>query len=162
LNANNKAYLRGLAKEFGESTNKVRLELNKLEDAGILCSEYEGNKKYFCANKQHPLFTDIHNIVLKYAGVDRIIEEIVKHVGEVNKVYLTGDWAIGKESDVIDLCIVGANLNKHYLLELIGKIESLIDKRIKYLIYQNDMNIKDAVLLWADDSNEKSSTFNTI
>ena len=32
LNSANKAYLRGLAQEFGESTNAIRLELNKLRD----------------------------------------------------------------------------------------------------------------------------------
>ena len=151
MNANNKAYLRGLAQEFGESTNAVRLELNKLEGAGMLYSEYDGNKKYFCANKKHPLFTDIQNIVRKYVGLDRIIEDVVKELGEVQKVYLTGDWAKGKESNVIDLCIVGTNLNKHYLLELIDKTEHLIGKKIKYLTYQDSKNIKEALLLWSDE-----------
>lgn len=41
-----KAYLRGLAEEFGESTNAIRLELNHLEEAGLLTAETEGNKKY--------------------------------------------------------------------------------------------------------------------
>ncbi len=36
LNPNNSAYLRGLSEEFGESTNAVRLELNRLEDAKML------------------------------------------------------------------------------------------------------------------------------
>jgi len=151
LNANNKAYLRGLAQEFGESTNAVRLELNKLEDAGMLYSEYDGNKKYFCANKQHALFADIQNIVRKYVGLDRIIENVVEKLGEIEKVYLTGDWAKGKESDIIDLCIIGKNINKHYLLELIEKTERLIGKKIKYLTYENSKNINDGLLLWSDE-----------
>ena len=39
LNSSMKAYLRGLAEEFGESTNAIRLELNHLEEAGLLKSE---------------------------------------------------------------------------------------------------------------------------
>lgn len=39
-----KAYLRGLADEFGESTNAIRLELNHLEEAGLLCAESKGIK----------------------------------------------------------------------------------------------------------------------
>ncbi|MFM7301395.1 MAG: ArsR family transcriptional regulator, partial [Crocinitomicaceae bacterium] len=43
LNPTMKAYLRQLADEFGESTNAVRVELNRLTEAGILESEAIGN-----------------------------------------------------------------------------------------------------------------------
>ena len=148
LNSANKAYLRGLAQEFGESTNAIRLELNKLEGAGMLCSEYDGNKKYFSANKAHPLFYDIQNIVRKYVGVDQIVDQIVNDLGAIKKIYLTGEWAKGKESDVIDLCFVGSNLNKIYLLELIEKTEQLIGKKIKYLIYQEHEILEEGLLIW--------------
>ena len=32
LNSNSKAYLRGLEQEFAESTNAIRVELNKFEE----------------------------------------------------------------------------------------------------------------------------------
>lgn len=44
LNGNTTSYLRGLESEFGESTNAIRLELNKMEEAGMLESFLEGNK----------------------------------------------------------------------------------------------------------------------
>ena len=44
LNSNNKAYLRNLEEEFGESTNAIRIELNRFEQAGMLTSLSEGNK----------------------------------------------------------------------------------------------------------------------
>lgn len=151
LNSANKAYLRGLAQEFGESTNAIRLELNKLEGAGMLCSEYDGNKKYFSANKEHPLFSDMQNIVRKYVGIDKIIDQVVKDLGDIRKVYLTGDWSKGKESEVIDLCFVGLNLNKVYLIGLIEKTEQLIGKKIKYLIYQDNEKIENALLIWSKE-----------
>lgn len=148
LNSANKAYLRGLAQEFGESTNAIRLELNKLESAGMLCSEYDGNKKYFSANKAHPLFSDIQNIVRKYVGIDQIVDQIVNDLGAIKKIYLTGEWAKGKESEVIDLCFVGTDLNKIYLLELIEKTEQLIGKKIKYLIYEEHEILEECLLIW--------------
>jgi len=39
LNSSNKSYLRGLESEFGDSTNGIRLELNKLEEAGLLTTK---------------------------------------------------------------------------------------------------------------------------
>ena len=63
LNGNTSSYLRNLESEFGESSNAIRLELNKFEEAGLLNTSLEGNKKLFKANTQHPLFKDIHNIL---------------------------------------------------------------------------------------------------
>lgn len=45
LNSNTKAYLRSLESEFSESSNAIRLELNRLEQSGMLSSFMEGNKK---------------------------------------------------------------------------------------------------------------------
>jgi len=56
LNSSTSSYLRDLESEFGESTNAIRLELNRFEQAGLLSSASIGNKKMFSANTQHPLF----------------------------------------------------------------------------------------------------------
>ena len=52
----NSGYLRSLAKEFDESTNSVRVELNRLADAGLLVAEDEGKTKMYKANEGHPFF----------------------------------------------------------------------------------------------------------
>ncbi len=54
LNYHNISYLRDLASEFGESTNAIRLELNKMEEAGLLLATHKGNKKLFKANAKTP------------------------------------------------------------------------------------------------------------
>jgi DNA-binding transcriptional regulator PaaX len=54
LNSRSTSYLRGLESEFGESSNAIRLELNRFEKAGMLKSYSEGNRKYFQANTDHP------------------------------------------------------------------------------------------------------------
>jgi DNA-binding transcriptional regulator PaaX len=46
LNSNTTAYLRSLEEEFGESTNSIRIELNRFEKAGFLASHSQANKKY--------------------------------------------------------------------------------------------------------------------
>ena len=76
LNSNNTGYLRDLEGEFRESTNAIRQELNRFENAGLLTSVLSGNKKVFRANTSHPLFRDIHNILLKYTGIDRVMDEV--------------------------------------------------------------------------------------
>jgi len=135
LNSNTKSYLRSLESEFGESSNGIRLELNKLEKAGMLSSFLKGNKKIFQANTTHPLFREIHNILLKHIGLDKIIVQVIERLGDVDKVFLTGEFAKGLDSQVIDLIFIG-DIDKTYLINLIEKAEGMINRKIRYLIYQ--------------------------
>lgn len=134
LNSNTTAYLRSLESEFGESTNAIRLELNRFEQAGMLRSFAKGNKKIFQANTDHPLFGEIHNIILKQIGIDQVLEQVVKRLGTVQQVFLTGDFAKGLNSQIIDLVFIG-DIDKTYLINLTDKAETLINRKIRYLIY---------------------------
>ncbi|MCU0441504.1 MAG: ArsR family transcriptional regulator [Bacteroidia bacterium] len=136
LNGKTSSYLRNLESEFGESSNAIRIELNKFEEAGLLKTATEGNKKLFQANTKHPLFSDIQNILMKYTGLDHIIEHVIQKLGDVEEVYLVGELAKGINSPIIDLVFVG-NVNKTYLIALIDKAEKLLNKKIRYVIYAN-------------------------
>ncbi|MBL7937654.1 MAG: ArsR family transcriptional regulator, partial [Bacteroidia bacterium] len=135
MNSNTTAYLRNLEEEFGESTNGIRVELNKFEKAGFLDSFSEGNKKIFKVNTKHPLFSDINKIILKMVGVEYIMDYILQSVGNLEKVYLVGKLAKGQNSDIIDLVLVGKELKKAFLLEQIEKAEKKINKKIRFVIF---------------------------
>lgn len=137
LNSNSSAYLRSLENEFGESTNSIRIELIRFEKAGLLKSQYKGNKKFFRANTEHPLFNAINNLLRKHLGFDRIIETVVKKLGEIKCVFVVGDFARGIDNNIIDLIFIG-NINKNFLVELIEKAEKLIKRRIRYLVFTPD------------------------
>jgi hypothetical protein len=137
LNPGTTAYLRGLAEEFNESTNSIRLELNRFEGAGMLLSENKGNKKLYKANSKYPLLGDLHSILLKHIGVDRIIEVVIERMGQLDKMYLAGDYATGKDSGVIDLVFVG-DIDKVYLINLVSKAEKMIDRKLRFLTYETD------------------------
>ena len=59
LNSNNTAYLRNLEEEFQESTNSIRIELNRFEEAGLLYASAEDNKKIFKVNTSNSFFNDL-------------------------------------------------------------------------------------------------------
>ena len=161
LNSSTKSYLRGLEAEFGESSNSIRLELNRLEKAGMLSSSSLGNKKIFQANKKHPLFREVHSIILKYIGFDKIIENVIERLGDVEKVYVSGAFAKGLDSPIIDLVFIG-EVNKSYLIELIDKVEKVISRKVRYVIFNSDdeqllewgRKDLDPLLLWSQE-NEK-------
>lgn len=130
LNSQTTAYLRNLETEFGESTNAIRQELNRFEKAGLLSSFTKGNKKVYHANTSHPFFPDIQKILMKHVGIDQIVEEIVLRVGDLRKAYVTGDFANGKISKVIDILLVGDQFNADYLAKLVKKAEDLTSRTI--------------------------------
>jgi hypothetical protein len=134
LNSKASAYLRGLEAEFGESTNSIRIELNRLEESGMLISDADGNKKRYRANTSYPLYSEIHSILRKYIGLDTIINAVIEKLGHVERVYLTGNFARGIDGPMIDLLIVG-NVDKAYLVDLIDKVEPLIHRRIRYVVF---------------------------
>ncbi len=137
LNSSSRSYLRGLESEFGESTNAIRQELNRFEKAGMLTSYTEGNRKYFQANTQHPLYREVHNILIKYIGFDTIIDTVIERLGEIREVYLIGQLSNGLDSPVIDLMLTG-DIDENYLVRLIRKAEELIHRKIRYIIYRTD------------------------
>jgi predicted nucleotidyltransferase len=160
LNSNSRSYLRGLESEFGESTNSIRLELNKFEQAGLLTTEMDGNKKYFRANTKHPLYSDIHNILLKHIGFDKIIKRVIQKLGNLDRVYVVGDFAKGKNNQIIDLIFVSEELNMEYLINLIDKVEIIIKRKIRYLVfsknefseYIHNKDKSEFLLLWKNEN----------
>jgi len=154
LNPGSIGYLRGLEEEFGESSNAIRIELNRFEAAGMLESYLEKNKKIYRANKKHPLYAGIQEILSKQIGIDCILEKIVRKLGNVNKAYLTGPLAKGRNHGPLELVLVSDNLNVDNLNHLIEKAEKIISRKIVYTIQKpadpkSEANkSKDRLLIW--------------
>ena len=156
LNSNTKSYLRNLEQEFGESSNAIRVELNRLENAELLQSEFKGNRKYFTANTNHPLFKDINSIVKNFVEIDTVIERITSKIGNLELAYITGDLAGGKDSQIIDLVLIGNNLDTNYIEQLKQKTEKVINRKIRNLILNEEQVLdyfknKPILLIWKKD-----------
>jgi predicted transcriptional regulator len=140
LNIANKGYLNSLANEFGESTNSVRKELNNLSSAGYLKKYHQNNKVIYKANSSHPLFKIIQNIVKKHIGIEEILETVSNRIGDVKKIMILGDYAKGIDSGVIEILIVGNNINKDYLDRISPKIEKKINRKVNFFVSSKMLN----------------------
>ena len=137
INQENASYLRRLEQEFGESTNAIRVELNRLEGAGLLTSYLVGNKKFFKANLHHPLYSDLHNMVLKHTGLDQLVLSICESIPYMEKIYLTGDLSKGLDGGIIDLVFIGS-VRKAHLVHILNKIEQQIGRNIRFLVFNEE------------------------
>ncbi len=165
LNSRTRAHLRGLESEFRESSNSIRVELNRFEKAGLLDSLRDGNKKVFQANIKHPLFQDIHNLILKESGIDLVIGKVIHRMGLLEKIYLTGDFARGKDSPVIELILVGAEIDREYLTRKVIQAEQLSGRKVSYIVlepgeaeqYLLKLKQSDLLPLWNSEDNKIQS-----
>ena len=120
-----------MEKELGENSNALRIELNRLEDAGLLGSEWIGQRKLFRVNRSFPMFDELHSIILKHFGIDQVIKMVLTKIGPVDAVYLVGDLAAGLDSDTIDVLIIGDEIHLDGLEQLRIKAETLIKRSIR-------------------------------
>ena len=168
-NSSASGYLREMAKEFGESTNSIRLELNNLTKAGYLVTEEKGRSIYYSANIKHPLYNELKTLVHKYLGIDRIIDDVIhkllKRLGKLEMAFITGDYADGRDSGIIDLVVVG-DIDQGYFKQLVDKVEKLINRRVRTLVLtesEYEKNISNlhpekALWLWKEETVQSSNS----
>ena len=141
IRAANKGHLNSLASEFGESTNGVRKELNKLKDAGYLVSNKEQNKVIYRANTKHPLYSVLQQLVKKHLRLDELVETIVKRIGDVQKIILIGDYAKGIDSGLIEVLLIANDINLEYIDELEKKLKNKIGRKVVFSMESEEEGI---------------------
>ena len=151
VNPKNESYLRELAKEFNESTNAVRRELNNLSDAGYLKTGNSQNKVTYRANTEHPLYRPIQNIIRKSLGLESLVQMVLTRLGDVDRIVLIGDYARGFDSGNIEVVIIGNDLNDRFMSRMSRSIEEKIDRKVSFLV--NTDYSQDGLVLY-DKSNE--------
>ena len=139
LNPKRQAYLRELAEEFSVSPSQVREELQHLNSAGFLNSEKSGRQINYRANQSHPLFPELHSMVRKALGMDRILDSIIERLGDLDEAWLIDDYAEGKDTGIVDLVLVG-NVNRESLADLVmdehKNISAVLSDRPQLLLWQ--------------------------
>ncbi len=144
----NRGYLNGLAKEMDGSTNKIRKELNHLQEAGYI-KKIKGEKIVeYEANTDHPLFEVLRKVVLKHLGLEDIVESVLDKMGNVKKIILVGDYANGQDTGRIEIFLVGKNLNMDYIAQLETKIEKLIKRKVSFYLTSNFLSDQKHITLF--------------
>ena len=161
LNPGTRAYLRELALEFGESTNSVRVELNRLSKAKIISSENVGRTIEYRANEKHSLFNELQSLVLKFSGVDQLVETLIKRLGEVKTAYVVGDYARGIDSGLIDIILIG-KINKMELGRFAKRRSKDILERFNHDCYSKriavsleELNMDRSIFIWGNPIRKK-------
>jgi len=117
----------------------------------------EGRRKLYGANSAHPLFPEIRSIVAKTMGMDQVVEHVVRRLGNVELAFVTGDYARGRDSGLIDLVLVG-DVETTYLQGLVARVETLTERKLRPLVLsrgeferlQEKFVAEGALVIWSD------------
>ena len=123
-------HIREIARRSQLSEASIRQELNKLADLDLVRSRRDSNRVYYCANKENPLYKEIHSIVLKTTGLVEVLMEALED-SRIEVVFVFGSFANGEESanSDIDLLIIG-DIGLRAVSRLLSGISEKIEREI--------------------------------
>lgn len=119
-------HLRELERRSGLAVRTVHQELKKLTGLDLLKTRRDGNRLYYRANRNHPLYPEIHNLVIKTSGLVDVLRNALQHLN-VQLAFVFGSVARNEESGSsdIDLMVIGKVKLRELTKALTGVFEVL-------------------------------------
>jgi len=102
-------HMREIERRSGYAIGTIQTELKKLLRLDLVKKRKDGNRLYYRANKEHPLYPDIRSLVLKTIGLGDILKDALRQDSDISIAFVFGSIALHEEtagSDV-DLMVIG-------------------------------------------------------
>jgi predicted nucleotidyltransferase len=130
-------FMQELGRIMGKKPGVFQRTLNIMEKEGLVRSEYRGHARFFQANKESFLYSEVKSIIAKTLGVQGTLRELVRGFKDVKMALLYGSFAKGEEREDsdIDLLVVGKPQAERELLREIPKYEKKLHREINYKLY---------------------------
>lgn len=131
-------HLNELRRLTGLGSASLQRELNRLVEAGLVCSERVGNQRRFQANPQSPVYGELLALTRKTLGAEPVLREaLLPLVPDLLAAWIYG--SVAKQSDTaqsdIDVMLVGENLLLGKILELLVPLEVQLGRKINPTCY---------------------------
>jgi predicted nucleotidyltransferase len=124
-------HMREIERRSGYAIGTVQTELIKLLHLDLVIKRRDGNRLYYRANKDHPLYSDIQSLVIKTIGLTDIFKKAIEQHPEIQIAFVFGSIAGHREkagSDV-DLMVIG-NLGLRNLTKMLSGLPEQIGREI--------------------------------
>jgi predicted nucleotidyltransferase len=130
-------FVRQLARHIAGSVGTVQRELTTLTAAGLILRTEGENQVFYRANRDHPIFAELHALLAKTTGVFHLLQEALAPLADnIEFAFVYGSFARGEEkgeSDV-DLMVIG-EVTLDDLLEQVSPLEPRLSRPINPTIY---------------------------
>jgi predicted nucleotidyltransferase len=130
-------FVRQLARRIGGSVGTVQRELTTLTTVGLILRAEGENQVFYRANREHPVFPELHSLLAKTSGVFHLLTAaLTPFAGKIEFAFVYGSFGRGEEkaeSD-IDLMVIG-EVTLDELLEQLSSVEQKLSRPINPTIY---------------------------
>ena len=102
-------HVREIERRSGFAIGTIQTEMKKLYKLNLVLKNRDGNRLYYRANRQHPIYSDIHSLVIKTVGLIDVLKKVLAGEKSIRTAFIFGSIADGSEkaeSD-IDLMVIG-------------------------------------------------------
>jgi DNA-binding transcriptional ArsR family regulator len=102
-------HLRAIARAVGTSAGTAARELKRLEEAGLVERQREGNQVYFSIAHKSEILASFSDIVRKTIGASATVRRYLAGLAGIERAVIFGSYAQGtdKPDSDIDLLVVG-------------------------------------------------------
>ena len=83
--------------------------------------------------------------MFKHLGLEDLVEKVLERMGNVDQIILIGDYAKGNDSGLIEVFLIGKDLNMEYISQLENKIEDLIGRKVSFYLASKFLDRKSVV-----------------
>ena len=142
-------HMREIERKSGFTIGTVQRELRKLVKLDLIKKTKDGNRTYYQANKENPIYQDISNIVQKTVGSIFLLKEALSQSTAIEFAFIFGSFAAGKENSHsdIDLMVIG-DLGLRNVVSLLSGISEKTGREINpqvisKLEFINRINLND-------------------
>jgi predicted nucleotidyltransferase/predicted transcriptional regulator with HTH domain len=135
-------YASEIVRKVKSGTGAVERELSRLQRSGLVNVERIGNQKHYRANRDSPIFSELHSLVLKTVGLTEPRKRFLEpYMNRIKTAFVYGSVAKGLDTarSDIDLMIIGDNLSYPDLFEGLQKAEQVIGRPVN----PNFLSLKD-------------------
>jgi len=132
LRSSGRHYMREISSLTDQPVRAIQRELARLEDADLLISSVDGNRKYFTANRQSPVFSELRAIMVKTAGIGDQLKKILQEQSDTIQVaFIFGSFARGLETAAsdIDIMVIGV-ITSRELSRLLKPLKEELDREM--------------------------------
>lgn len=130
-------YLREIEKVTDLQISSLQKEIKHLLKIDLVKARKDGNRIYYRANKEHPIYTDLVSIVEKTLGIISLLKERLRDP-RIECAFIFGSVAKNNEkaSSDIDIIIIG-DLGMRALTKLLSGLQDKLGREINPHVYSN-------------------------
>ena len=131
-------HLREITRRSGFSVGTIQTELKKLRKLDLISVRRDGNRLYYRANAEHPLFSILRDLVMKTIGLAEILKKRLDDPA-IKAAFVYGSVAEGREkgNSNIDLFIIGG-LNLRTASSKLAGVTNEIGREVNPFIISED------------------------